>query len=378
MGWGPWALLGLTLVMFVAGQWEQFRRRDLIALVLVGSLAAPLWAGRWEADVAVASAWRWLARRCCWSCLSCSGAANGSLAGRFGWVGASVLIKARAPLARRVAAALQVALLPLAVLFLFVDAQLLRGIAEPSQPLLWLVVAAMVLAATVVFEFIGLSRHRLVQLIQKMGGASRAIDRVGRDAPERARRGGLDARGHRLALAENPLIGPEPEFFFARIGEPASYATPLMLIALTLAGFAVRERSSVFAFAAVRVLDLAVTVADLLALPPAARLFGDDVSIHLAAAQRSGLRHVGPVVDGRGRDLDRQAQSIECAGGGPIPGNARVCGGGAQPVPVDRRDRLALGRSHSVALVPDCCGALGLGRAPRFPWDPWRRGRGSR
>lgn len=52
------------------------------------------------------------------------------------------------------------------------------------------------------------------------------------------------------ALEHRPLVGPDPGSWFARIGYEASYGVPLVVIALTLIGYAIRDRSSVFAFAA--------------------------------------------------------------------------------------------------------------------------------
>src|SRR5262249_27580513 len=84
------------------------------------------------------------------------------------------------------------------------------------------------------------------------------------------------------ALVASPIIGPEPGSVFARIGNPASYGIPLLLIAVTLAGFAIRERSSGFALSAALVLSLAATVADVLAPGPVGFYFDSVFWVHLA------------------------------------------------------------------------------------------------
>jgi hypothetical protein len=79
-----------------------------------------------------------------------------------------------------------------------------------------------------------------------------------------------------VALLGNPIVGPEPGTFFWRIGLAASYAIPVVLIALTLVGHAIRQRSSAFAFAASLLLNTSVTAAWLLA-PVAGGLVFDTV-----------------------------------------------------------------------------------------------------
>jgi len=60
LGIGSWILLGLLVCALLATAWE--RRRTVYALGAVVALSAipPLLAGRFETDIATASAWRWL------------------------------------------------------------------------------------------------------------------------------------------------------------------------------------------------------------------------------------------------------------------------------------------------------------------------------
>ena len=68
-----------------------------------------------------------------------------------------------------------------------------------------------------------------------------------------------------LALAGNPVVGPEPGSLLGRAGNAGSYVPPVLLLSLTLLGYAIRERSSGFALAAALVLNVAVTMGYLMA-----------------------------------------------------------------------------------------------------------------
>jgi len=60
LGFGSWIVFGLLIVTMLAHSWER-RRSAYVLAAMVGSAAiVPLLAGRFEAQVATASAWRWL------------------------------------------------------------------------------------------------------------------------------------------------------------------------------------------------------------------------------------------------------------------------------------------------------------------------------
>jgi hypothetical protein len=65
-------------------------------------------------------------------------------------------------------------------------------------------------------------------------------------------------------LQVGPLVGPDPGSIFHRLGPAVSYATPIALVALTLVGYAMRERSSRFGLAGGLAFNLAASVAYLL------------------------------------------------------------------------------------------------------------------
>jgi hypothetical protein len=62
------------------------------------------------------------------------------------------------------------------------------------------------------------------------------------------------------ALDQFPIAGPLPASWFRRIGWDVSYGMPLAIIALVLIGYAIRDRSSRFAFAAGLLLNVVATI----------------------------------------------------------------------------------------------------------------------
>jgi hypothetical protein len=76
------------------------------------------------------------------------------------------------------------------------------------------------------------------------------------------------------AIVGNPLIGPGPGSFFARIGNFSAFMVPLGLVFATLVGHAVRERSSIYAFAAGLVLNLATSLGFALSVVTVGGSFG--------------------------------------------------------------------------------------------------------
>jgi len=264
LGVGSWALLGLALAVLLAGHWERFRRLDLIGAMLVASMAAPLWAGRWEGDVASASALRW-AGAAVLLALSALIWARRPLAGwaiRLGW---RMEGEASGLVGMATGAAIILALLPLLAMGAYVGVAALHDRpleAVKGELLSWAGLLSVVLIA--------------------VGCALPSVtlpDRSerGRGRPAWARTfGGLLLALAALpmvavtayvvgsALRGNPLVGPEPGTFFARLGLAGSYVPPMLVLAGTLVGYALRERSAGFALAASLALNLAATVGYLL------------------------------------------------------------------------------------------------------------------
>ena len=67
-------------------------------------------------------------------------------------------------------------------------------------------------------------------------------------------------------LDRHPIVGPDPASWFRQIGWDVCYGVPLVVIALTLIGHAIRDRSSRFAFAAGLLFNAVATMVVLIRL----------------------------------------------------------------------------------------------------------------
>ena len=61
LGFGSWIVFGLLLLTLLAHAWERRRSEYIVTAMVCSAAAVPLIAGLFEYEVAVASAWRWLA-----------------------------------------------------------------------------------------------------------------------------------------------------------------------------------------------------------------------------------------------------------------------------------------------------------------------------
>lgn len=251
---GSWALLLLVVAVLLAGQWERFRRLDLLGSLLAVCTAAPLWAGRWDADVAVASALRWadavvlLAA----SALIWERERLAAWAWRLGWRtdrdSGDIGVSAQLPSSG-------------------------DRVLQDSHP-------GRLLASALVLVLTALP---IVTMTVLAVGAT---------------------------LFGPTIAGPAAHSVFARLGAALSYTPPVLLVAAALAGYAVRERSPGFGLAAGLALNLAATAAYVLGVRP---LPGPDLAVRLAllnAAVASASvilwvesvgfwrRRHGPAVDG--------------------------------------------------------------------------------
>src|SRR5262245_9866986 len=68
------------------------------------------------------------------------------------------------------------------------------------------------------------------------------------------------------ALDQHPIVGPEVGSWFRRIGWDVSYGVPLAVIGLTFVGYAIRDRSSRFAFSAGLLFNTVATIVVLMRL----------------------------------------------------------------------------------------------------------------
>ncbi|WP_169976942.1 hypothetical protein [Tautonia rosea] len=265
LGLGSWLLLGSVLLTLVLGQWERFRRLDLLGTMLVASMAVPLVAGRWEGDVAVASALRWGGAMAL-LVLSVPIWARGwlgSVADRIGWRIEPERLGGLGPMA--IGLVVAIAALPVMAMASFVaSAALWVHPIDSDLSDLWEL-------AGVVFIVLAL-----------LGSLSLAIARMWESKEKSARSGVMRVAGGLMiamgalalvsvsalvvgsVLRGDPILGPSPGSFFGRIGLAGSYAPPILLVALTLVGYAIRERSSEFALAGGLLLSFGATVGLLL------------------------------------------------------------------------------------------------------------------
>ena len=143
-----------------------------------------------------------------------------------------------------------------------------------------------------------------------------------------------------IALKHSPILGPDPDSLFARMGLAGSYAAPILMTALVLVGYAIRERSSGFGLAGGLVLNAGATAAYLLLISKGGLRFD--------AAQWIRLAQLNAAVAACNRF---PAPDSTSAGSGPDGPGARL--GLVQP---------GLGTSGESAAAR--CHELGTGRYP--------------
>ena len=287
-GWSGWLLLAGVVLLLAAMLREVGSRGWFLCLILSASVAAPLAASRWEGEVAVASAWRWLAI----GMFAIGSAAIwgrtwiARQASRLGWSNwrssAEIATDARALV-------IALGLLPtIAVAGYFTANAMLKtqsvaGFSDDVYAVAIILALSALVIATVVAAGRGVGSRQSnpgAQQLQPLEGSSQisALALALIVAPLVA----VVVHQVGIALAGYPIRGPQPGSFFAQIGTAGSYATPIVAAALVLVGYALRERSSSFALAGGLALNLAATVAYLLANWPTAVAFDAPLWIRLA------------------------------------------------------------------------------------------------
>ncbi len=263
-----WVFWAATLVLFAVSLAEEYRYWKLSAVALTFSTATLLLAGQWEAQVAVASALRWV---------TAAFFAVGSvviwcrqplLAGgkRLGWM---VPQGRAASFSSTFALLVVLSVAPLVAMATFV-ALAAVSLSPPSSDAagaMWVLsivfcVSALVgLSIRIATARAGAARddHWLSASTPMLGHVSTLLLVLGA-APLVA----MTLLVVGSALAAHPIVGPNPDSFFSRIGLSASYAVPLLVIALAVVGHAVRERSERIALAAGLLLSFCATAAYLL------------------------------------------------------------------------------------------------------------------
>ena len=255
------ALLGLgaTLSIGLRMRWSAWK---LFGVALVLLAVAFLLAGRWESQVACASALRWA--------LACYFAIASLLLWIFvvrrrrGELHASNAIEGQGVSMMLILVCLSLA--PLLGMALYVGVAAV-GLSPPAPAenmglagLGGLFFASCVLAATAYALIANQSLGRFSKAEPGLRVASLTLVVLGA-APLLAMT--LFVLGR--ALSQHPIIGPDPDSFFARIGLAVSYSIPVMVIAATFVGHAIVLRSDRVGLAAGLVWNVAATAAYILA-----------------------------------------------------------------------------------------------------------------
>ncbi len=271
---GAWLLLAAAAIAVSAGLSRYITDWRRIGLVAVGIVIGLLLAARWEGQVAVASALRWLsaglfaiASVASWT-IERAATRRGGTSGGTGFTSAA----AAAPSNRMVRDLLVgfVVLVYVAMGAYVVQSSLMRSTLDAGVNKLWpwiavwslptgLVALALVIVAAA-------NRQKSLQEATLWGRTwllqSRWVMMLLAAAPAAVAVTFIVAH----ALDQQPLVGPDPASWFRRIGFEASYGVPLVLVALTFIGYAIRERSSPFAFAAGWLFNIVATIVLLLRL----------------------------------------------------------------------------------------------------------------
>ncbi len=273
---GAWLLLAVLLVLLIAGLWEEYSFWQVSGVAVSLAAAFLLLAGRWESDVAVASALRWytaaffgLGSLVVWTRRPLL-----EMASSFGWPRPRA--KAR-HLSRDVFVLLLVLsvapLVAMAIFVAFAALNLSPATASQLQMLWWL--GVVFLGTAVAVLVLKISQPNLVAgqttssfLSAKGLRQTSNVVLVLGTAPLLVMTLFVIAS----ALMQHPILGPEPTSFFAGIGLSPSYALPLLVIAVSLVGHAIQQRSANLALAAGMLLNFCATAAYLLAVRGAALL----------------------------------------------------------------------------------------------------------
>jgi hypothetical protein len=281
-GWGSWVLLAGLLVLLAAILRHKMSASWLACVFITASAGAPLVASRFENETAVASALVW----CSAGMLAAGSAAIWTRhriarqAARLGWPPTTGQPRIATDMTALVFALALIA--PAAIAATITIGALARtgqlsalasdGFVVAIVCIVTLTVGAALAAGSqqLAAHGIGAKRHNRV---------AAAVALVLGTAPLVA----LVVYHVGRALVESPIRGPDPSSIFYRIGPHVSYAAPILVTALVLVGYALRERSSAFALAGGLVTNAGATVAWLLATAAGGLAF--DAAMWLRLAQ---------------------------------------------------------------------------------------------
>jgi hypothetical protein len=263
---GGWLLLAGAAIMLAVTFWLGPNSWRVIGMVITAMAICPLLAARWEPDVAVASALRWLS------------AAFFAMASVPVWLTRSASPQSNSWLQpmldgeiNNLARHLRDLLVAFAVLIYFAMGAYIgeavmafTSIDRRAWPWVftWALIAGVgALIAAYAAAETGLQRNREGDVFSRAATwHARNVLVLLAVAPAAI----LLAFAAAQALIDHPLVGPEPGSWFQRIGNEVSFGVPLLIIALAFIGYAIRERSSGFAFTAGLLFNAVATMVVLL------------------------------------------------------------------------------------------------------------------
>ena len=260
-----WLWLALAAGLLIVGCWERVTGWRILSLLMVGATVCPLLAARYESEVAVASALRWLSSGYFlvgsiffWS--------RDRLAAIATKLGVRDLPATSGRLTNSSVGALAaLAATPLVAMTAVVAYGALGQVVldAPTRELMsaLAVLFALATAFAAMLVIAGRTSQRAIDAGQagwrEWASSASAIILVLGAAPLIASSIYVIA----AHLAGDPIVGPDAASIFVRMGLAPNYSLPAALVALVLVGYAIRERSATFAFLAGLVTNLTATVA---------------------------------------------------------------------------------------------------------------------
>ncbi len=262
-GWGGWTLWAGVLVLVAVTARERSSATWASCLLVVVAAGCPLLASRWEGDVAVASALRWIST----GFLVLGSAAvwwrvwarRRGAGGEWRPTDASVQFEALV---------IFLGLFPPLAILLAISVAALERAGQTALPwpdLIPLAIVASIaalIAAALLRAPVGVLGSRQATRRSTWPAAASALVIVLVMAPLVA----TMVYQIGTALVRSPILGPNADSIFSRMGLATSYAGPLVITALALVGYAIRERSGNWGLAAGLTLNLAATAAYLLGI----------------------------------------------------------------------------------------------------------------
>ena len=265
---GAWLLLAAVVIAFSARFPKQFANWRRVGLVAVGMVMCLLLAARWESEVAVASALRWLSA----GLLAIASAASWAVDRA---IDSTPLAPqtSNIPPSNRMIRDLLVGfnVWVYAAMGAYVaQSALMRSTMDANVQHMWLWIAAWSLPiglASLAFVFAAeFEPKKAERLASRSASAwvleSRYVMMLLAIAPAAVMLTFMVAK----TLDGQPLVGPDPASWFRQIGFELSYGVPLVVVALTFIGYAILDRSSPFAFAAGLLFNVVATIVLLLRL----------------------------------------------------------------------------------------------------------------